>query len=600
MSIGVLQSWAKQINTEGVNAFSDHKHGLFDTIGIWREAEVVNGSLIVRARLEDPSINPQVKQLISKIDTGMKVGLSIGGDLTGSHTERRGGKSIRVIDEAPLYEISTVGIPANENAEVLGVMYKSYRSPNLYDGYNQYQDPAYSGAYVSGRATDSVLGNNKIMPSEFASPQVNGRDWIPPETKPNGRFLTGGQPDRDKLLQTRTPMQPDAKIPAEPGKSGSSEIFRTDMGKLDEQFFANPNKIYPLQHTDGGTEHGSQAYRDQPIPFTPTSTKDYEPGAKLEEDGHMYLSDGSHSAKCEEWDSMAQKAGLGISPMTKGNVEWFLRTEELLKPQRGIRLKKDAYNWPSVVVFDYNGTLDLRGTGKNIGIDALLALKQAGKTVVIFTSSVDADGKEFMRLQLARHGIIYTDDEDILDQADIFIGDKRSDERRAGKHGVKFINVEDFDLGKILSKSLRKDIYIVNEGQPTETDSLGEGPAETADRIYGDSKHPEMDPTPVRPTRSPTGSPISRDTLKTEEGGKGSQDEHEGQIASGNPAAKVEEQSGIGSELFEDDGNVLGMTAEEAIASFPRKEDHEPEFTKLGTDMRLAPAKKHYAVSRHS
>jgi hypothetical protein len=110
-------------------------------------------------------------------------------------------------------------------------MYKSLqKGPNLYDGYNQYQDPAYSGAYVSGRATDSVLGNNKILPSEFSAPLVNQRDWVQ-QAKPDERFLTGGQPDRDKLLNTRSPMQPPAKIAAEPGMSGSSEVFRTDLGQ---------------------------------------------------------------------------------------------------------------------------------------------------------------------------------------------------------------------------------------------------------------------------------------------------------------------------------------------------------------------------------
>jgi HK97 family phage prohead protease len=231
MSLAVLHSWAKQINEEGLTAFTDHKHELFDSIGIWREAEVVNNSLVVRARLEDPEINPRVKQLLAKIDAGMKIGLSIGGDLRRTHTERRTGKIVRVIDEAPLYEISAVGIPSNENASVVGVVYKSLqKSPNLYDGYNQYQDPAYSGAYVSGRATDSVPGNNKILPSEFSSPFVNQRDWVQ-QAKPDERFLTGGQPDRDKLLNTRSPMQPEAKIAAEPGKSGSSEVFRTDLGQ---------------------------------------------------------------------------------------------------------------------------------------------------------------------------------------------------------------------------------------------------------------------------------------------------------------------------------------------------------------------------------
>src|SRR5947208_1460373 len=123
MSPVVLYSWAKQINEEGVNLHGDHHHDLFDTLGIFREAEVKDGSLVVRARLEDPEINPNVKQLLAKLSAGVKVGLSIGGDLRRSH--RQGG--VRVIDEAPLYEISVVGIPSNPNAMVYGTVYKSLK-----------------------------------------------------------------------------------------------------------------------------------------------------------------------------------------------------------------------------------------------------------------------------------------------------------------------------------------------------------------------------------------------------------------------------------------------------------------------------------------
>src|SRR5438093_3351208 len=373
MSPKVLQEWANKINTEGVNVHGDHKHGLFDSIGIFRQAEVRGSSLIVRARLEDPEINPQVKQLLHKLEVGERVGLSIGADLQRSHTERSGGQPVRVIDEAPLHEISVVGIPANPNAQVLGVVYKS-----LQPGGDE-NDPNYSGAYVGGQATDGI-----VQP-----------------LKPRERFLTNGVPDRDKLLQTRTPMQPEAKIAAEPGKSGSSEVFRTDLGQK-------------FEDVDG-----------------------YEPEAKLEDDGHMYLPDGSHSAKCDEWDTKAQESGRGMPPVTKGNV------------------------------------------------------------------------------------------------------------------------------GLILQKG---DIYIVNSGQPTETtDGLGEGPVETAGRIYGDSRRPEMNPTAVKPTRSPTSSPISRDTWKTEES------EKDDTRISGNPKVVMDE---------DDD--------EDEFSIFPNE-------ASLGTDLRLAPKKTHVA-----
>ncbi len=387
----------KKFVEEGMNFYADHAHGLFDMLGVLTKAENRNGHLWVEARLEDPELNPKTKLFLHKLDIGEKIGLSIGGDLRKSHME--GGT--RVIDDVVLYEISAVGIPSNANAYLLGSVYKSYTK--------------------SGYASlDSMA-------------QV--------------------------LRDTRSFMQPEGKIAAEPGMSGSSEVFRTDTG---QKFEDNP------------WETASPTSTAKP---TDAKTSEYEPGAKLEEDGHMYLPDGSHSKKCDEWDSRAQKAGHAVHPLTKGNVGKFLASDPESPYRQLIWLKKDAYNWPSVIAFDYNGTLDLRGTGKNIGIEELLALRQAGKTVVVFTSSIDADGKEFMRSQLAKHGILYTDDEDILDQVDIFVGDKRSDEKKAGKHGCKFINVEDFDLGKLLSKSLRKEAFYfgpeTNKGtEPRDLDTI--------------------------------------------------------------------------------------------------------------------------------
>jgi hypothetical protein len=273
---------------------------------------------------------------------------------------------------------------------------------------------------------------------------------------------------------------------------------------------------------------------------------EYEHGAKLDKDGHVYLSDGSHSAKCEEWDGRAKQAGLEVKAMWGGNIQKFLATN------KESPFRKDAYNWPSVIAFDYNGTLDLRGTGKNVGIDALLALKQSGKTVVIFTSSVDADGKEFMRTQLAKLGIIYTDDEDILDQADIFVGDKRSDERRAGKHGCKFINVNDFDLGKLLSKSLNK-------------------AGAVSMRPGGAQGHTE-------------------------------EDEQIGAVSLGSGAAGLSEETttaGLGSSsrpmsndiMGEEDDELVDTGTDARLKILPPSE----EVTSPGTDLRLAPKNRHYA-----
>ena len=110
--------------------------------------------------------------------------------------------------------------------------------------------------------------------------------------------------------------------------------------------------------------------------------------------------------------------------------------------------------FPQTIVFDWNGTVDARGLGRGIPIDFLSYLMSIGKDVAIFTSSTTGDDKTFMREECDRRGIPYTDNETILDQADVFIGDKKSDERRAGKHGAKWIHVQDFDADKLLAKSV--------------------------------------------------------------------------------------------------------------------------------------------------
>ncbi|SRR6266516_4704241 len=108
--------------------------------------------------------------------------------------------------------------------------------------------------------------------------------------------------------------------------------------------------------------------------------------------------------------------------------------------------------FPNTIIFDWNGTVDARGTGVGIPSDVLFALKKLGKTVIIFTSSVAADRKLFMRKWCEQNGVAYTDNPKILKNADMYIGDKNSDERRAGRYGVNFVYTKDFDMSKIVTK----------------------------------------------------------------------------------------------------------------------------------------------------
>jgi len=136
-----------------------------------------------------------------------------------------------------------------------------------------------------------------------------------------------------------------------------------------------------------------------------------------------------------------------LQPQDMGDDE---RAGEITLAEKGL----NPTGFPYFIVFDWNGTIDARATGRGIPIDFLSYLQDLGKKVAIFTSSTQGPEKEFMRQVLDSRNIPYTDDEDILDRADVFIGDKDSDRRRAGKHGAKWIDVSDFIPDKLLSKSI--------------------------------------------------------------------------------------------------------------------------------------------------
>ncbi len=112
--------------------------------------------------------------------------------------------------------------------------------------------------------------------------------------------------------------------------------------------------------------------------------------------------------------------------------------------------KQRRKTFPQTIAFDWNGTVDARGTGVGIPIAVLDALKKSGKNVIVVTSSPGVESKRFMRMVLDQRGIPYTGDYRVLKKADMFVGDKRSDERRAGKYGPKFVYAKDFSLREVL------------------------------------------------------------------------------------------------------------------------------------------------------
>jgi len=135
MSYAALKQMEQAIN-EGAPLFQNHNHDISDTLGAPVGAELRgnqnNAELWAEFRLEDPDYNPNVQSLIHKLETGERLGFSIGGtNANGRFTYERSsdGTQVRVIPGVNLYEVSVVGIPSNSHTYVMGHVFKSLR-PN--------------------------------------------------------------------------------------------------------------------------------------------------------------------------------------------------------------------------------------------------------------------------------------------------------------------------------------------------------------------------------------------------------------------------------------------------------------------------------------
>jgi HK97 family phage prohead protease len=123
-----LKQMERAIN-EGAPLFQNHNYDISDTLGTPVRAELrgnqSNAELWAEFRLEDPDYNPNVKNLIHKLETGERLGFSIGGECGDTPPIRRG--DVRELPSMNLYEVSVVGIPSNSHSYVMGHVYKSVR-----------------------------------------------------------------------------------------------------------------------------------------------------------------------------------------------------------------------------------------------------------------------------------------------------------------------------------------------------------------------------------------------------------------------------------------------------------------------------------------
>lgn len=117
MSENALNMMAEDIKKEGVNLFGNHEHNWENILGGIDEAESTGKDLSIGINLNKS--NPKCNQLMGTLNTkGVKVGLSVGGNVVSDRTEydRVKGKKIKVLDKVKIYEVSIVGIPSNADS----------------------------------------------------------------------------------------------------------------------------------------------------------------------------------------------------------------------------------------------------------------------------------------------------------------------------------------------------------------------------------------------------------------------------------------------------------------------------------------------------
>lgn len=118
MSRKALKTMVKDIKSIGVNLFGNHEHNWENTLGVIKDADLVGNEVAVDITLDNPETNPKVPMLINKLNKGIKLGLSVGGNVTDYKWEYDSSlkKKIKVLDKVKIFEVSVVGIPSNSDS----------------------------------------------------------------------------------------------------------------------------------------------------------------------------------------------------------------------------------------------------------------------------------------------------------------------------------------------------------------------------------------------------------------------------------------------------------------------------------------------------
>lgn len=118
VSKACLNDMVKKIKEKKLPIFGNHEHSWENMLGYADDGEVENNQMVVNIITDYAETNLKVPQLIGKLDAGMPVALSIGGNVIDSIEawEPSLKKNIKIIEKVDLLETSIVGIASNPDA----------------------------------------------------------------------------------------------------------------------------------------------------------------------------------------------------------------------------------------------------------------------------------------------------------------------------------------------------------------------------------------------------------------------------------------------------------------------------------------------------
>lgn len=339
-----------------------------------------------------------------------------------------------------------------ENSEPTGILTDRYPQTPLGGGFKDGEvEKQYSGTEHDNLLVSDLGPQSQGGQSLSFNPNL-GEQYPGPSLKPTEETATIGD---DNLGAGSEPMDSTYPYPPNPDPSLGVSENSVLMPKL--QVGGPPQDSYGVRNTMSNSSNFGAVADNQMQDVVQRVTNaimaeigQSDPTGLGEESGPMPFDPTNAGAPIrQDGNEVVVPDGTVIQP--NGQSGFDARTQ--IPRQTKAEEVADDFHFPYIIAFDWNGTIDARNTGRGIPIQVLQDLQSKGKKVLVFTSSTQGADKDFMRQTLDQLSIPYTDDERVLTDVDMLIGDKKSDEKRAGRYGVKFIDVNEFSVDKVLAKS---------------------------------------------------------------------------------------------------------------------------------------------------